>query len=55
MNEKALQSLFSCYLAISGTVILKIFYSYRCPDYNMLMDAGYQSGTRMNIAVNYLL
>ena len=26
--------------------------SYWCPDYSILMDAGYQSGARMNIGVN---
>ena len=26
--------------------------SYWYPDFNTLMDAGYQSGARMNIAVN---
>ena len=29
--------------------------SYWCPDYNILMDAGYQSDASMNIAVNDIL
>ena len=54
MNEKAGQSLFSCYSVISGTVTLKLFSmnSYCCSDYNIVMDTGYQSGAHMNIAIN---